>query len=101
MFTIKSVCKLNLCICLQNRLSYKGRIAHIKKGNEYLGIRKIKGFFTVVDGLRFEVAARGLMQASGVGKMKPNVLMMGYKNDWMRCNTDDLQTYFNVLQYVN
>lgn len=90
----------SLLICAEickNRLSYKGRIAHIKKGNEYLSVRKIKGFFTVVDGLKFEVAARGLMQASGVGKMKPNVLMMGYKNDWMRCNTDDLQTYFNVL----
>lgn len=69
-----------------------------KQGQAWLGIRKVKGFFTVTDGYKFEVAARGLMQCSGVGRLKPNVLMMGYKSDWLSCHVDDLQTYFNIMQ---
>jgi solute carrier family 12 sodium/potassium/chloride transporter 2 len=63
-----------------------------------LHANKIKAFYTVVDGIDFEVAARALLQASGMGKMKPNVLMMGYKSNWRNCNIKDLAEYFSVLQ---
>lgn len=82
----------------QNRLSYQARVAHIQQGLSWLTLRKIKGFFSVVDGHKFEVAAHNLIQASGVGKLKPNVLMMGFKSDWLTCSHEDLQGYFNVLQ---
>nr|CAD7576799.1 unnamed protein product [Timema californicum] len=50
-----------------------------------------------MDGLDFENGARALIQASGIGKLKPNVVMIGFKNDWQTCNTDDLLAYFNIL----
>uniref|UniRef100_A0A1B6CFU0 Amino acid permease/ SLC12A domain-containing protein n=2 Tax=Clastoptera arizonana TaxID=38151 RepID=A0A1B6CFU0_9HEMI len=83
-------------IC-KNRLSYQARTAHIQQGNNWLNLRKIKGFFTVVDGYPFEIGAHMLFQASGVGKLKPNVLMMGFKSDWMTCSKEDMQGYFSVL----
>jgi solute carrier family 12 sodium/potassium/chloride transporter 2 len=51
-----------------------------------------------VDGIKFEMAARTLLQATGIGKMKPNVLMMGYKSNWKNCSTEELADYFTVLQ---
>lgn len=38
------------------------------------------------------------MQAAGVGKLMPNVVLMGFKIDWATCNHKDLEEYFNVLQ---
>jgi solute carrier family 12 sodium/potassium/chloride transporter 2 len=63
-----------------------------------LHANKIKAFYTLVDGIKFEMAARALLQASGIGKMKPDILMMGYKSNWRNCNTEDLAEYFTVLQ---
>jgi solute carrier family 12 sodium/potassium/chloride transporter 2 len=84
---------------LQGKLTYKLRRGLIERGNHWLHERqKIKAFYTVVDGCGFEDGARALIQATGLGKMRPNILLMGYKCDWTTCNTDDLKNYFTVLQ---
>lgn len=70
----------------------------MKQGYAWLRQRRIKAFLTIVDGLGFEMGAKSLLQASGIGKLTPNVIMMGYKNDWRTCNPEDLISYFNVLQ---
>ncbi|XP_075225532.1 sodium potassium chloride cotransporter [Lycorma delicatula] len=83
-------------IC-QARLSHKTRLARTRQGMSWLSVRKIKSFFTILDGLKFELGARGVMQAAGVGRMRPNVLMLGYKNNWPSCTREELQAYFNVM----
>ena len=70
----------------------------MKEANELLEARKIKAFYNVVDNIGFEEGVRSLIQASGFGKLTPNILMMGYKNDWRSCPNKELITYFNVLQ---
>jgi len=40
------------------------------------------------------------MQTVGLGKLKPNIIMLGYKSNWLKCSSHDLNMYFNVLQYV-
>ncbi|XP_039289667.1 bumetanide-sensitive sodium-(potassium)-chloride cotransporter isoform X2 [Nilaparvata lugens] len=91
----------SLCICAEickNRLNYKLRSVRTHKGMSWLGVRKIKSFFVVVDGVRmFDAGARALMQTSGVGRMRPNVLMMGYKNNWQSCPSEEMFSYFNTL----
>jgi solute carrier family 12 sodium/potassium/chloride transporter 2 len=52
----------------------------------------------MVDEVSFEEGAKALMQATGVGKLKPNILMMGYKANWRECSTDELQMYFDIMQ---
>ncbi|XP_063227060.1 bumetanide-sensitive sodium-(potassium)-chloride cotransporter [Bacillus rossius redtenbacheri] len=81
----------------QRRLSHRTRSSRRRRSAAWLQQHKIKSFFSVVDGLRFEDAARSLMQASGVGKMRPNVVLMGFKNDWQSCGPGQLLAYFNVL----
>jgi len=43
------------------------------------------------------------MQISGLGKLRPNMVLMGYKGDWAKkgsnmINKQDLKEYFNVIQ---
>jgi len=51
-----------------------------------------------VDDVDFEEGARCLMQASGIGKMRPNICLMGYKSDWVTCNVEDFKAYIRVIQ---
>lgn len=53
-----------------------------------------------MDDLSFENGAKCLMQASGVGKLKPNILLMGYKGSWRECPAAELTMYFDTMQYV-
>jgi len=71
-----------------------------KRTINWLCYHKIKGFYVQIDGTNFEDGAKSLMQTVGLGKLKPNIIMLGYKNNWFKCSTQDLNMYFNVLQYV-
>ncbi|XP_029163832.1 bumetanide-sensitive sodium-(potassium)-chloride cotransporter isoform X2 [Nylanderia fulva] len=79
------------------RLSYRLRSARLRSGYSWLHQQRIKSFYHVVEDLNLERGAAALMQASGVGKLAPNVVLMGYKTHWATCNHKDLQEYFNVL----
>lgn len=46
----------------------------------------------------FETAAQALMQIAGLGKLKPNTVLLGYKSDWQTCPREDLDHYFNLIQ---
>nr|CAD7202668.1 unnamed protein product [Timema douglasi] len=81
----------------EKRLSHRSRGSRLRTSISWLENHKIRSFFNIMDGLDFENGARALIQASGIGKLKPNVVMIGFKNDWQTCNTDDLLAYFNIL----
>lgn len=68
------------------------------EGQRWLAARKVKAFYDIVEGLDFETGVRALIQTSGVGKLAPNIVLMGYKRDWSTCARKDLQSYYNVLQ---
>ncbi|PNF24775.1 Bumetanide-sensitive sodium-(potassium)-chloride cotransporter [Cryptotermes secundus] len=90
-----------LMVCGQvseERLSHRARMNLTLKSYGWLHANKIKAFYALVDDIKFEVGARALLQASGLGKLKPNILMMGYKNDWTSCTAEDLEEYFTILQ---
>ncbi|XP_032514353.1 bumetanide-sensitive sodium-(potassium)-chloride cotransporter [Danaus plexippus] len=81
----------------QKKLSYKERVHRSRTGDEWLRGRKVRAFCASVNGFSFESGARALMQAAGVGRLAPNVLLMGYKADWATAPAADLESYFNVL----
>lgn len=81
-----------------SKLSYRARQIIIKEGVRWLEARKIKAFYNIVDGLSLENGCKALIQASGFGKLTPNILLMGYKSDWQTCNSTDLLSYFHILQ---
>lgn len=53
-----------------------------------------------VDGVSFKEGATALLKACGIGKLRPNILLLGFKSDWQKCSSEELNQYFEVLQYV-
>lgn len=51
-----------------------------------------------VDGVSFAEGANALLKACGIGKLRPNILLMGFKNDWQKAPKEELEMYFDVLQ---
>jgi len=45
----------------------------------------------------FEHGCKSIMQICGLGKLRPNMVLMGYKADWMKSNRQQLKEYFNVI----
>ncbi|CAG9818005.1 unnamed protein product, partial [Phaedon cochleariae] len=78
-------------------LTHRDRLTNTRKVYDYLRSNKIKAFYTIIDNVSFELGAKALLQTTGIGKLSPNVLMMGYKTDWMTCDKEELLAYFNVL----
>lgn len=94
---------LSLMICghiVRGTVIQRERLSLQRITTNWMKKHKIKGFYTIVDGESFDVGSRALIQASGVGKLKPNIILMGYKSDWQTCNKDDLQSYFNTIHKV-
>lgn len=69
-----------------------------KKARNWLKFNRIKAFYAQVDEVSFEDGAKSLMQATGLGKLRPNVLLMGYKNNWTSSLKKDVDMYFNTIQ---
>lgn len=38
------------------------------------------------------------LQASGLGRMKPNTLMIGFKKNWRTSDAESVQSYVGILQ---
>ncbi|CAD6995861.1 unnamed protein product [Ceratitis capitata] len=78
-------------------MGYKNRLSIIKDGQKYLDARKIKAFYNVIDGLSMEEGVNALIKSTGFGKLTPNIVLMGYKTDWVQCRRQCVESYFNIL----
>ncbi|KAJ6666135.1 hypothetical protein lerEdw1_001039 [Lerista edwardsae] len=65
--------------------------------NKWLTKRKVKAFYTDVFAEDFRTGAQILMQASGLGRMKPNVLVIGYKKNWQAAHPQMVEDYIGIL----
>ncbi len=83
---------------MQNSLTNQTRKAFIEKTQNWFQVNKVKAFYSLVDDMTFEEGSKALLQASGVGKLRPNILMMGFKNDWNTCNFEELKSYLTTIQ---
>lgn len=99
-FTYHITKKISLLVCghvIKDQLTQRLRTAYSKQAYQFLHKRKIKAFYTLVESESFSQGARCLMQCVGVGKLKPNVVFMGYKTNWQECSIEEVQEYFNVI----
>lgn len=49
---------------------------------------------------RYDSKRQFISQATGIGKLKPNIVLLGYKADWKVCDKKELNQYFNVMHKV-
>lgn len=78
----------------------KARRALTQRAVKYFQTRKIDAFYEIKASRSFSEGAHALMELSGLGKLKPNVLLIGYKSNWQDCPLDELLEYFRVIHYA-
>ncbi|KAG8226578.1 hypothetical protein J437_LFUL007270 [Ladona fulva] len=76
-------------------LSHKARACVVRSGDAWLRRHNIRAFVTTVDGCGeaedgngLLAGAKALVQVAGVGKMRPNILLIGYKANWQTMGLD-------------
>jgi len=59
--------------------------------------RKIKSFYTEVNTTSIRSGAASLLQSVGLGKLRPNTLLMGFKNNWRSEPAEAVLDYFGIF----
>uniref|UniRef100_A0A670ZMA9 Solute carrier family 12 member 3 n=1 Tax=Pseudonaja textilis TaxID=8673 RepID=A0A670ZMA9_PSETE len=63
----------------------------------WLSKRKIQAFYNFITIGDLRSGARSLMQVSGLGRLKPNTIVLGYKNDWQTDSPPNLENYVGII----
>ncbi|XP_038222026.1 bumetanide-sensitive sodium-(potassium)-chloride cotransporter isoform X2 [Zerene cesonia] len=91
---------LSLMLCghvVQSQINHRTREALTNRAYHWFSKRKIKAFYCIVDGVDLKDGASALIQASGLGKLKPNILLMGFKENWQTCSREEVLDYVEVM----
>ncbi|KAG1930719.1 solute carrier family 12 member 2 isoform X1 [Pimephales promelas] len=56
-----------------------------------------KAFYTPVVAEDLRQGTQYLLQAAGLGRLRPNTLVLGFKNDWRIGDVKDVETYINLI----
>ncbi|XP_050679374.1 bumetanide-sensitive sodium-(potassium)-chloride cotransporter isoform X2 [Leptidea sinapis] len=91
---------LSLMLCghvVQSQINHRTREALTNRANHWFMKRKVKSFYSVVDGVDVKDGANALIQASGLGKLRPNILLMGFKENWQSCSRQEVLDYVEVM----
>ncbi|XP_061203331.1 solute carrier family 12 member 1 isoform X1 [Neopsephotus bourkii] len=91
-----------LCICCEvytgpRKLCVKEMNSGMAKKQAWLTKNKRKAFYTAVAADSFRDGVKSLLQASGLGRMKPNTLVIGFKKDWRTATVTQVENYVGVI----
>ncbi|XP_034412678.1 solute carrier family 12 member 3-like [Cyclopterus lumpus] len=64
---------------------------------KWMNGRKVRSFYTPLNADSLRVGARHLLQASGLGKLKPNTLVLGFKANWRDSSPESIEDYINTI----
>ncbi|XP_005951097.1 solute carrier family 12 member 3 [Haplochromis burtoni] len=64
---------------------------------KWMNKRKVRSFYTPFTAESLRTGARYLMQASGLGKLKPNTLVLGFKSNWRESSSESIEDYINTI----
>uniref|UniRef100_A0A8C1E7P5 Solute carrier family 12 member 3 n=1 Tax=Cyprinus carpio carpio TaxID=630221 RepID=A0A8C1E7P5_CYPCA len=71
--------------------------AKISTHLKWLDKRRIKSFYHTVVADDLHVGVQMLLQSTGLGRMKPNVLVMGFKKNWRKAQPNNIENYIGIL----
>nr|XP_040036852.1 solute carrier family 12 member 3-like isoform X1 [Gasterosteus aculeatus aculeatus] len=64
---------------------------------KWMNKRKVRSFYSPFTADSIRVGARHLLQASGLGKLKPNTLVLGFKANWRESSPESIDDYINTI----
>ncbi|RXG73338.1 Solute carrier family 12 member 2 [Armadillidium vulgare] len=78
-------------------LNQKKRAAIVERTSNWLQKHKVKAFYTLAEANNLEEGAKNLFQFTGLGNLRPNMVLLGFKSDWRDCDLEILRDYFNTI----
>lgn len=79
-------------------LTEKSRHSLTLRANQYLLSQKVKAFYALGENSSLSQVAKAMLQTLGIGKLRPNIVLLGFKSDWQSCPISDLCDYFMLIQ---
>ncbi|XP_005240430.3 solute carrier family 12 member 2 [Falco peregrinus] len=79
------------------RQAMKELSTDLAKYQRWLIKNKMKAFYAPVHAEDLRDGGQYLMQAAGLGRMKPNTLVLGFKKNWRQSDMRDVETYINLF----
>ncbi|XP_040886890.1 solute carrier family 12 member 3-like isoform X2 [Toxotes jaculatrix] len=64
---------------------------------KWMNKRKVRSFYTPFSADSLRAGAGHLLQASGLGKLKPNTLVLGFKTNWRENSPESIEDYINTI----
>ena len=69
-----------------------------KNVDTWLKDHNIKAFFSVTQDNKFSIGAKNCMNLVGLGKLTPNMVMLGFKSNW-QSDVEGLEEYVDVIHH--
>ncbi|XP_025204420.1 bumetanide-sensitive sodium-(potassium)-chloride cotransporter-like isoform X3 [Melanaphis sacchari] len=92
---------IQMCVNIEKiSLTPRQKKIHLDKGIQWLRNSGIKSLYVILDNIKLDLATH-IVYSCGHGQFKPNIVMVGYKSDWLNCPYQDLQTYLNIFNVAN
>ncbi|XP_069480895.1 solute carrier family 12 member 1 isoform X1 [Ambystoma mexicanum] len=93
---------MGLCICSEvfvgpRKQMVKEMNSGMEKKQAWLTKNERKAFYAAVAADNFRDGVKSLLQATGLGRLKPNTLVLGFKRDWRNATTVELENYIGVI----
>ncbi|CAJ1070990.1 solute carrier family 12 member 2 [Xyrichtys novacula] len=93
---------VGLMICGHIKMSYrrpnfKELATDQSRYQRWLMKNETKAFYTPVFAEDMRQGTQYLLQAAGLGRLKPNTLVMGFKNDWRDGDMMNVETYISMI----
>ncbi|XP_057688066.1 solute carrier family 12 member 2-like [Corythoichthys intestinalis] len=63
----------------------------------WLNKKRFKAFYAPVFSDTLRHGVHFLLQSVGLGRLKPNTLVLGFKNNWMEGHMNDVEAYINII----
>uniref|UniRef100_A0A671SQG7 Solute carrier family 12 member 2-like n=1 Tax=Sinocyclocheilus anshuiensis TaxID=1608454 RepID=A0A671SQG7_9TELE len=88
---------LMLCGHVSRRPNFKELNSDMLRYQRWLLNNSSKAFYTPVVAEDLRQGTQYLLQAAGLGRLRPNTLVLGFKNDWRIGDIKDVETYINLM----
>ena len=93
---------ISLMVCAnirpkQEKQHYRSHLKENQVHQKWLMQQRIKAFYSSVVSSSLSEGALTMMQLSGLGKLRTNTLLMGFKSDWRTVSGPDLVEYISIV----
>ncbi|KAM8960637.1 solute carrier family 12 member 3-like [Pelodytes ibericus] len=94
---VSSITKNTSLMICGNVVTDSDKVADSEGHLQWLNNRKVKSFYSVISESSLRAGVKSFMQVSGLGRLKPNTLVLGYKTSWQSDSGHKLEEYVGVI----